>query len=168
MKTNEVRELLPCPFCGGKANIERIGTPRQSCLVACSNCGTFLETGEQGMECGSAWNSRAVMLPEGWKLIPIEPTPSMILNGWLIGLNPKEAYADMLASAPQPDFIAQLNFTAPVVKTPMTTDPTDTEILDWLDRVSHKKANDWWVENFGTNYNHQSLREAIINAMRNK
>ncbi len=43
---------------------------------------------------------------------------------------------------------------------------SDKEILDWLDQVSHKKANDWWIENFGTDYNHQSLREAIINAMR--
>lgn len=105
-------------------------------------------------------------IPEGWKLVPVEPTPSMILNGWLINLNPKEAYADMLASAPQPNVSAQSNFTVPDVKTAKKTLPTDTEILDWLDRVSHKKANDWWIENFGTDYNHQSLREVITNAMR--
>lgn len=32
--------LLPCPFCGGDTpTFERIGTPRQSCIVVCGNCG---------------------------------------------------------------------------------------------------------------------------------
>ncbi|WP_167752812.1 Lar family restriction alleviation protein [Pusillimonas caeni] len=53
--------LLPCPFCGGEAHIERIGTPRQSCQIACGNCGAWIETGEQGNECGNAWNRRAAL-----------------------------------------------------------------------------------------------------------
>ena len=45
------------------------------------------------------------MAPEGWRLVPVEPTPGMILCGWHIGLSPKEAYVEMLAAAPQPDHI---------------------------------------------------------------
>jgi Lar family restriction alleviation protein len=54
-------ELLPCPFCGGKAKFERIGTPRQSCIVVCEDCGCSLETGEQGFSCGMNWNQRMDM-----------------------------------------------------------------------------------------------------------
>lgn len=53
-------ELLPCPFpiCGGKAYFERRGTGRQSCIIACEDCGCRLETNEAGDSCGSAWNYR--------------------------------------------------------------------------------------------------------------
>jgi hypothetical protein len=51
-------ELLSCPFCGGKAELERIGTARQSCIIKCEDCGCRLETGEV-FRCGSAWNRRA-------------------------------------------------------------------------------------------------------------
>jgi uncharacterized Zn finger protein len=49
--------LLPCPFCGGKAEFERIGTRRQSTIVTCTNCGCTLETGEEWGR-GSQWNTR--------------------------------------------------------------------------------------------------------------
>ena len=39
-------ELLPCPFCGGDAEVERIGTARVSMIVACQNCGCRLESNE--------------------------------------------------------------------------------------------------------------------------
>lgn len=50
-------KLLPCPFCGGKAEIERPGTAKQSCIIACDNCGCRLETGEV-WSMGERWNSR--------------------------------------------------------------------------------------------------------------
>lgn len=50
-------DLLPCPFCGGEAGFERLGSMRQSCIVACSQCGARLETGEV-FKCGTAWNQR--------------------------------------------------------------------------------------------------------------
>ena len=49
--------LLPCPFCGGKAAIERHGTMRQSCIIACEDCSCRLETGEV-FDMGRAWNTR--------------------------------------------------------------------------------------------------------------
>lgn len=49
-------ELLPCPFCGGKAEIERYGTPRQSTIYNCTECGCRLETGEEWGY--TQWNKR--------------------------------------------------------------------------------------------------------------
>jgi len=51
-------DLLPCPFCGGKATIERIGDRLQSTIYSCDCCGCTLETGE---ECGhgTGWNTRS-------------------------------------------------------------------------------------------------------------
>ena len=53
---NEIK-LKPCPFCGDE-NIEvvRTGTPRRSCIVACTNCSCSLESNEQGY--GYWWNWR--------------------------------------------------------------------------------------------------------------
>jgi Lar family restriction alleviation protein len=51
-------DLLPCPFCGGEAEIERVGTPRQSTIYACTECGCRLETGEEWGH-GTQWNTRA-------------------------------------------------------------------------------------------------------------
>jgi Lar family restriction alleviation protein len=50
--------LLPCPFCGGTPEFERIGTARQSCIVTCTNCGTRHESSDEGSECGASWNNR--------------------------------------------------------------------------------------------------------------
>lgn len=51
-------ELLPCPFCGGEAEFERIGDRRQSTIIACLECGCRLESGETFSH-GGAWNTRA-------------------------------------------------------------------------------------------------------------
>lgn len=50
-------ELLPCPFCGGKASYERMGSARQSCIISCDSCACTLETGEV-WSCGQRWNER--------------------------------------------------------------------------------------------------------------
>lgn len=53
---DENLQLLPCPFCGGKAEVERWGTQRQSHITRCTNCGCSLETGETwGF---TTWNKR--------------------------------------------------------------------------------------------------------------
>ncbi len=51
--------LKPCPFCGGEAEIQRVGTRSQSMQYACTDCGAFLETGETdiGQE-NPQWNHR--------------------------------------------------------------------------------------------------------------
>lgn len=50
--------LKPCPFCGGDAEFERVGTPRQSCIVVCNDCGARLESSDEGDMSGTAWNRR--------------------------------------------------------------------------------------------------------------
>lgn len=54
-----LEELLPCPFCGGYAEFERMGGPRHSCIVACSDCGCRLETSEIHPNSGKRWNERS-------------------------------------------------------------------------------------------------------------
>jgi len=54
----EVIELLPCPFCNGKAEIERLGDRGQSTIYACTECSCRLETGEEWGH-GARWNMRA-------------------------------------------------------------------------------------------------------------
>lgn len=51
-------ELKPCPFCGGKAQIERYGNNRQSMQIRCEDCGCFLETGETWIDENCHWNKR--------------------------------------------------------------------------------------------------------------
>lgn len=51
-------DLLPCPFCGSEAEIERYGDHRQSTIYACTMCGCRLETGEEWGH-GENWNRRA-------------------------------------------------------------------------------------------------------------
>lgn len=49
-------ELLPCPFCGGDASLEDIGSANQACLIACTRCGCWVQSSEIGY--GEAWNRR--------------------------------------------------------------------------------------------------------------
>lgn len=51
-------DLKPCPFCGGKAVIERFGNTRVSTIYACEDCGCRLETGEE-FHHGRARNTRS-------------------------------------------------------------------------------------------------------------
>lgn len=52
-----MQTLKPCPFCGGKASIERKGDRRMSTIYSCDWCGCSLETGEE-WDHGKAWNTR--------------------------------------------------------------------------------------------------------------
>lgn len=48
--------LRPCPFCGSEAQIEKIGTARQSMIIACTNCGARVESGDvRGLTDPQAW-----------------------------------------------------------------------------------------------------------------
>jgi Lar family restriction alleviation protein len=46
VNTPEVPQLKPCPFCGGEAEIEKIGTARQSMIIVCTDCGCRVESGD--------------------------------------------------------------------------------------------------------------------------
>lgn len=58
--------LTPCPFCGGEAHFERMGTPRQSCIVECGSCGARHESSDEGERSGTQWNDRAARPPGTW------------------------------------------------------------------------------------------------------
>lgn len=53
-------ELKLCPFCGGKANIERMGTNRLSMIITCKDCGCTLETNEIWIDKNISWNKRVI------------------------------------------------------------------------------------------------------------
>lgn len=51
-------QLLPCPFCGGEAIVERKGSFRQSNIVTCTECGCRVESGDV-FDATASWNRRA-------------------------------------------------------------------------------------------------------------
>jgi len=57
-----VNGLLPCPFCGGEAHIERVGDRRASTVYECGSCGCYLETCEE-FNHGRIWNERHTVAP---------------------------------------------------------------------------------------------------------
>lgn len=67
--------LKPCPFCGNdEPSFERMGTPRQSCIVVCGNCGCRHESSDEGARSGTQWNTRADALER--QEVPFKvPTP---------------------------------------------------------------------------------------------
>ena len=63
-------DLKPCPFCGGKCEIERMGTNRVSMKYQCTECGCSLETGETRIDDDCQWNKRyEVSLVDGKQLV---------------------------------------------------------------------------------------------------
>ena len=69
MSKEIITHLLPCPFCGEeKPQMVRIGTHRQSCQIACGNCGASHESSDEGEQSGSSWNTRAVIAQ------PVQPS----------------------------------------------------------------------------------------------
>lgn len=63
MANEELRAALEaCPFCGNESPyFERMGTSRQSCIVACGNCGCRHESSDEGSNSGRQWNERAAL-----------------------------------------------------------------------------------------------------------
>ena len=56
--TTKNNVLLSCPFCDGKAEIERMGTNRVSMIIRCTDCGCSLESSETWIDEKSKWNTR--------------------------------------------------------------------------------------------------------------
>lgn len=52
------KDLLPCPFCGGEAEIIRVGDRCQSAQVGCTECSCTLESCDEGERSGWSWNTR--------------------------------------------------------------------------------------------------------------
>ena len=54
--TDEYRTLLGCPFCGAEAEVERKGSAGASMIIACTNCGCRMESGDvYGLTEPSSW-----------------------------------------------------------------------------------------------------------------
>jgi Lar family restriction alleviation protein len=78
-------DLLPCPFCGNaEPYFERTGTPRQSCIVECGNCGCRHESSDEGDNSGLSWNERTPATPPA---PTTEPTAKPITGLTLAQLN---------------------------------------------------------------------------------
>jgi hypothetical protein len=80
MNTNMSRDLLPCPFCGGEPEIERLGTARCSMIIVCSECGCRLETGETFLSKNCLWNSRPQTFPQVAALEALKFVPEEVLT----------------------------------------------------------------------------------------
>ena len=77
--------LLPCPFCGGEAEIWRASAdPKRPAWVGCmGRCAVLVsreyETTEEAI---AAWNRRTPpAVPDGWVMVPREPTDEMTDKG---------------------------------------------------------------------------------------
>jgi hypothetical protein len=57
------KELKPCPFCGGEAEVKRMGTNRVSMIIGCVECSCELETGETWIDKNINWNQREPNTP---------------------------------------------------------------------------------------------------------
>lgn len=95
-KVQSIMALKPCPFCGNETpEFERMGTPRQSCIVICGHCGARHESSDEGEFNGTSWNERAAIraiaapgVAQGWQ--PIESAPKdgtevILLEGARVG-----------------------------------------------------------------------------------
>ncbi|WP_027859235.1 Lar family restriction alleviation protein [Marinobacterium jannaschii] len=69
------QKLKPCPFCGGEAELIEAQYP----YVECTECGIsidFLRNREFDHKAAvDKWNARHI--PEGYVLVPVEPTKAM-------------------------------------------------------------------------------------------
>lgn len=81
--TDIVESLLPCPFCGAAARTDLLPHSGGPGWVQCSECECDQYMCDTIEEAVAKWNRRAPAqsVPEGWKLVPIEPTAEMIETG---------------------------------------------------------------------------------------
>lgn len=81
-------ELLPCPFCGAACHFEKDEGAWE--WVECESCGMQGNRSASLMDdckpiLAAAWNRRAAIeadraqrVPDGWKLVPVDPVRSMV------------------------------------------------------------------------------------------
>jgi len=76
-------QLKPCPFCGCTTSPELKGNGIGDNWLECVECGASTRLREDGAGSTKDWNRRALLaskpaVPEGWKLVPVEPTDAMV------------------------------------------------------------------------------------------
>jgi len=102
----QARELLPCPFCGCAATL-RVGERMLvDAHVICEGCsaegpgfGADATEGDFTMEALEAWNRRAA--PEGFVMVPVEPTPERLAAAALAVLAPANGDMELARRAAQ-------------------------------------------------------------------
>ena len=122
-------ELLPCPFCGGEA-LPTAHLTYNWFAPVCGRCNARgpsvkieRDSDPQEMrnlmnQADENWNRRAspASAPEGWKIVPVEPTGEMVDAG-IRSLGTADKFRAMLAAAPTP---------------PVSEDRKDAERYLWL------------------------------------
>ena len=107
-------ELLPCPFCGGEA-LPTAHLTYNWFAPVCGRCNARgpsvkieRDSDPQEMrnlmnQADENWNHRAspASAPEGWKIVPVEPTGEMVDAG-IRSLGTADKFRAMLAAAPTP------------------------------------------------------------------
>jgi hypothetical protein len=108
MSNESQPELKPCPFCG--SDCATITKDHGTYEPGCTHCGTFIGQYSSERSAAAAWNRRAAReqsVPDGWQLVPIEPTLDMCLAGGNaphdkdVALSIPEMYRAMLSAAPK-------------------------------------------------------------------
>ena len=170
-------ELLPCPFCGGEA-LPTAHLTYNWFAPVCGRCNARgpsvkieRDSDPQEMrnlmnQADENWNRRAspASAPEGWKLVPVEPTEEMVnafksadltelrrygvtISRLLVRFT--QNYRALLAAAPNP---------------PSTEDRKDAERYRWLlPRLVAWQNKDF--ENAFLHHTHETIEDAIDAAM---
>ncbi len=119
-------QLLPCPFCAGPVRItsnrdwhKLTGDHTPDCVFD-EDYVTMVPANNDSLEwLVAAWNRRAalasqgVAAPAGWALVPLAPTPTMLLaagyRASAVGASTTghEAWAAFLSAAPQPPAVKE-------------------------------------------------------------
>ena len=154
-------ELLPCPFCGGEA-LPTAHLTYNWFAPVCRRCNARgpsvkieRDSDPQEMrnlmnQADENWNRRAspASAPEGFALVPVEPTPEMLTAGEQESENKSATYetvfAAMLAAVPTlaawPDgtprafdnYEHDKRFAADSPTPPVSEDRKDAELLDYI------------------------------------
>lgn len=129
------QELLPRPFCSSS-----VMTSQKYCQCSNSACPAFHIKTTPGQWSMRGYQPAGAPLPNGYVLVPVEPTPGMLRAGVEQSVGALPIYKAILAAAPHP----------------VSGEPFQARVLPWLlDCFGQAIADD------KTERNHRFLEEAL-------